>query len=31
MVYFGKSDKIRKISGKVDVPNPGNGFYNDIS
>ena len=31
MVYFGKSDKIMKISGKVDKPNTYNGLGSDIS
>ena len=31
MVEFGKSDKMRKINGKVDIPNADNGFSNDIS
>ena len=31
MVYFGKSDKMIKISGKVDKPNTYNGFSGDIS
>ena len=31
IVYFGKSDKMRKIRGKVDKPNTDKGFMNDIS
>ena len=31
MVDFGKSDKMIKISGKVDKPNTYNGFSSDIS
>ena len=31
MVDFGKSDKIRKISGKVDKPNIDKEFSNEIS
>ena len=31
MVDFGKSDRMRKISGRVDKPNTDNGFSNDIS
>ena len=31
MVDFGKSDKMIKISGKVDKPNTYNGFSRDIS
>ena len=31
MVDFSKSDKMRKMSGKVDWPDIENGFSNDIS
>ena len=31
MIYFGKSDKMIKISGKVDKPNTYNGFSSNIS
>ena len=31
MIDFGKSDKMRKITGKMDKPNTGNGFSIDVS
>ena len=31
MIDFGKSDKMKKISGKADKPNTANKFSNDIS